>query len=402
MSAYLTQWLQYAARWLHVLAGAVWVGTSFYFVWLNHSLRSPATPREGIAGELESVHGGAFYRVEKGAGPPTSLPRELHWFKWEAYVTWLSGAALLVLVYYLGSGAVLRDPAVSSIGQGAAVALGVATLVGGWLVYDGLCRTALVERPVALAVVLAAFVGAVTWGLGHALSGRATYIHVGAMIGTWMAANVFLVIIPGQRAMVAALEAGRAPDPERGRRGAQRSLHNNYLTLPVVFLMVGIHYPVAYTSPRAWLIVVGVAAASVLARVYYNERHAGRRRGWALVAAGVLVVALVAGVAPHGAFRRPEAPAAGGSRGESFAVVRAIVAERCVACHATRPARPEYPAPPLGVVLETPDEIRVRAERILDLVGSGAMPLGNVTGMTDAERSIVVDWARSATGEPAR
>lgn len=387
------QWAQLVARWLHVIAGAAWIGTSFYFNWLNYSLRAPAPERPGVAGELWSVHGGGFYRAEKYAVAPERLPERLHWSKWEAYFTWVTGVALLVFVYYLGSGATLRDATVSSIGQSAAVALGLATLGLGWLVYDGLCRSPLRRRPAVLAVVLLVFVAIVSWALSQLLSGRGMAIHVGAMVGTWMAANVFFVIIPSQRAMVAAMASGAEPDPEKGRQGALRSLHNNYLTLPVLYSMVSIHYPVTYATPRAWLLLPAVGVIGVAARHFYNLRHQGRPRPWLLPAAAAGVAALALATAPWGMEREAVGEEEAAER-ESFAVVRTIVEERCVACHARSPTHGGFTVPPLGVVLETPGQIRAHAATIGDVVARGTMPFGNVTGMTPEEREVVVRWVR--------
>jgi uncharacterized membrane protein len=394
------QWLQLVTRWLHVIAGAAWIGASFYFNWLNHSLRPPESVRPRVSGELWSVHGGGFYRFEKYDVAPEQLPARLHWTKWEAYFTWITGFALLVLVYYLGSGAYLRDPAVSEIGQAAAVSIGVGTLVAGWLVYEGICRSPLVERPLPLLIVLLAVVTTVAFGLGRVLSARAAFLHVGAMMGTWMAANVFFVIIPSQRAMVAAMEQGRPPDARKARDGARRSLHNNYLTLPVLFSMVGIHYPVVYAGEHAWLIMAAVSLIGVLARHYYNLRHRGRHVVWMLPAAAVAMVVLALATAPPRGLSPRETgqeatSAARRETGESFAVVRAIIEERCVTCHAAKPTHSTQAAgAPLGVVLDSPEQIRAQAERLGAAVAAGTMPLGNVTGMTPKERDLVVRWVR--------
>lgn len=390
------QWIELAARWLHVIAGAAWIGTSFYFNWLNHSLEPPGEARAGVAGELWSVHGGGFYQVEKYAVAPERLPSRLHWFKWEAYFTWISGVALLALIYYLGSGAYLRDPAVSSLGQLPAVGVAIGTLVAGWFVYDALCRTPLVERPVPFITLLLALIVVAAAGLGELLSARAAFMHVGAMMGTWMAANVFLVIIPGQRAMVASLAAGRPPDARRGREGALRSLHNNYLTLPVLFVMVGIHYPAVYAGGRTWLILAVVTTFGGAVRHYYNLRHRGRHVVWLLPVSAAALIILAISTAP----RRPGGrEAVGPVAGQSFAVVRAVVGERCAACHSARPTHPGWSTAPLGIALDTEEQIRAQAGRIGLVVSTGTMPLGNVTGMTAAEREIVVEWAREVTGD---
>ncbi len=381
---------------MHVIAGAAWIGTSFYFNWLNHSLRPPETSRPGVSGELWSVHGGGFYQVGKYAVAPERLPGRLHWFRWEAYTTWLSGAALLVLIYYLGSGYLL-DPTGASVGRGAGVALGVAAIVGGWLAYELLCRSPLSRRPALLAAILLGLVMAIAYGLHQAMSPRAAFIHVGAMLGTWMAANVFFVIIPGQRAMVRAMEAGETPDPERGRRGALRSLHNNYLTLPVLFLMVSIHSPVAYASPRAWLVLLVVLAAGPVVRHYYNLRHRGRRVAWLLPAALAALVAVALVATPAREPIEPVRPTAmSGAPRVADGIAAAILEARCVACHSVRPTHPTAPVAPLGVILDEPAQARALAERVTVAVESGTMPLGNLTGMTPEERAVLLRWLRQS------
>lgn len=392
MEAHLLEWARLGARWLHVLAGAVWIGTSFYFTWLNHTLRPPEESRGRVAGELWSVHGGGFYRVDKFDVAPERLPSTLHWFKWEAYATWLSGAALLVLVYYMGSGALLVDPD-GAVGRAGATAIGVGTLVAGWFLYDAACRSPLGRRPVALGVVGIAFTAAVAYALSTVLSDRAAYLHTGAMLGTWMAANVFFVIIPGQRAMVDAMEAGREPDAEKGRQGAMRSLHNNYLTLPVLYAMVSIHYPVTYAPAYAWAIFGLVFVAGIAARHYYNLRHAGRKVSW-LLGGAVVALALVPFVtAPWG----EEAASSPESTEERVPdpVARAIIEARCVPCHSDDPSHPSVgDAAPLGVRLDTDEAIVAHLERARVSVETGTMPLGNLTGMSEEERTILVRWLR--------
>jgi uncharacterized membrane protein len=382
------------------VAGAAWIGTSFYFNWLNHGLRPPGTPRPGVSGELWSVHGGGFYQVEKYSVAPDRLPSRLHWFKWEAYATWLSGAALLVLIYYLESGYLLA-PA-SGIDRGTAIGIGVATIVGGWLVYDSLCRSPLARRPTALAVVLLGVVLAVGIGLSRTLSPRAAFIHLGAMIGTWMAANVFFVIIPGQRAMVRAMEAGRPPDPDRGRRGALRSLHNNYLTLPVLFFMVSVHYPVVYASPRSWIVLLAVLLAGPAIRHFYNLRHAGRPVAWLLptAVAGMLLAAFLA--APSRDARPVATTPDPGGPTVTDRVAEAILEDRCAPCHSVRPTHPTAPVAPLGVLLDTPAQARSLGERVATQVESGVMPLGNLTGMTPEERAVLLRWLRQEPFTGAR
>ena len=393
MSAHLEQWLNLALRWAHVITGIAWIGTSFYFNWLNSRLAPPPPERReaGVAGELWSVHGGGFYRVVKYTVAPGELPRTLHWFKWEAYATWLTGFALLVLVYYMGATSFLVDPRVAALSPSTAVAVGVATLIVSWLVYDALCRSALGARPRALAATLFVLATALAWGLADLLSPRAAYVHVGAAIGTIMAANVLVVIIPAQREMVAALTAGRPPDAARGTQAALRSLHNNYLTLPVLFIMVSGHYPATYGHTLNWAILAGLTVIGVATRHWFNLRNQGRKNAWLLPTAALALVALALGTAPRSG---PAVSSVGGQ--VSFADVRLIVARRCAGCHSSAPTTPGIPAAPLGVRLDTPDEIRANASRILTVaVDAQTMPLGNVTGMTPEERALVGRWIRA-------
>jgi uncharacterized membrane protein len=398
VAAHFGQWLNLALRWGHVIAGIAWIGTSFYFNWLNSRL-TPTPPERsepGVAGELWSVHGGGFYRVVKYAVAPATLPRTLHWFKWEAYATWLTGFALLVLVYYLGAAWFLIDPQVARIDARAAIALGIGTLVVAWLVYDALCRSALGERPVALAATLFVLGTALAWGLSRVLSPHAAYIHVGAAIGTIMAANVLMVIIPSQRDMVAALAQGRTPDARRGAQAALRSLHNNYLTLPVLFIMVSSHYPETYGQPRSWAILAALSVIGAATRHWFNLRNQGRRNAWLLPAAALGLVALALATAP-----RSGPASAGVAPGVSFADVRVIIARRCAACHSSAPTTPGIPTAPLGMLLDTPEQIRLQAPRMLvRAVETQTMPLGNVTGMTSDEREVLGRWIRA--GAPLR
>jgi len=396
VTAHLAQWLSLALRWAHVIVGVSWIGTSFYFNWLNARIAPPATPEPGVSGELWSVHGGGFYRVLKYGVAPDRLPATLHWFKWEAYATWWTGLSLLVLLYYVGAREYLLDSAVSTLTPAAGIATGVATLAAAWLVYDALCRSPLGARPAAFAVLGLLLVTALAWGLSHLLSARAAYLHVGAALGTLMAANVFRVIIPSQRAMVASLLAGQAPDARRGSQAALRSLHNNYLTLPVLFVMVSSHYPATYGSRWGWAILGVLFVIGVLVRHWFNLRNAGRRNGWLLPAAVAGLVVLAVATAPRGG-------GAGSSSGPpaSFAEVRVVIAQRCAPCHSSAPTYPGIPVAPAGVMFDTPAEIQAKAQRILDrAVTTKTMPLGNLTGITDAERDVLRRWV--SAGAPLR
>ena len=401
MDAHLGQWLNLALRWSHVITGVAWIGTSFYFNWLNSRLAPPPAGRAepGVAGELWSVHGGGFYRVVKYAVAPAHLPGTLHWFKWEAYATWLTGFLLLVLIYYVGAASFLVDPGAGAgrVSPVAGVAIGIGTLVISWLVYDALCRSRLGTNSLALSVVLFALGTALAWGLTRLLSPRAAYIHVGAAIGTIMAANVLMVIIPSQKEMVAAMTQGRPPDATRGKQAALRSLHNNYLTLPVLFIMVSSHYPATYGHPLNWAILAGLTVIGVATRHWFNLRNQGRPNTWLLPGAALGLAALAVLTAP----RARRAPSSAADAGATFADVRVIVARRCAGCHSSAPTQPGMPVAPLGVTLDTPDQIRASAPRILAVaVDAQTMPLGNLTGMTGDERELLGRWIRA--GAPLR
>ena len=392
MEFYVAEWLNLLVRWLHVTAGIAWIGASFYFIWLDNNLEPSKSGNPRIHGELWSVHGGGFYHNQKYLLGPERLPDNLHWFKWEAYTTWLSGFALLVIVYWHGARTYLIDPGVADIGVPAAIAISAASMALGWAVYDSLCRTRLVAHEFAFGVVCYALTVAVAWALGEVLSGRAAYLHVGAMWGTIMVANVLFVIIPGQRRVVAALRAGLPPDPLDGLRGKQRSVHNNYITLPVLFIMVSNHYPMTYGHGHGWAVLAVIVMAGVLVRHFFNLRHKGRIVVALPVAAAMLIAALFFTMAPP--------PAATVAKGDvSFDQVRAVINERCVACHAAKPSQQGITAPPAGVILETPAQLRRWSVKIHEqAVLRRTMPAANATGMSDEERGVLAAWV--AAGAP--
>jgi uncharacterized membrane protein len=391
MEAHLIEFLGMLLRWLHVIAGIAWVGSSFYFVWLDDSIEPPEpgseAERKGVAGELWAVHGGGFYNPQKYAVAPARLPRKLHWFKWEAYVTWLSGTALLVIVYWLHAQAMMVDPSVASLTVAQAVGVGLASMAASWIVYDLLCRSPIGRSGPAMAAVTFALLTLLAWELTRLLGGRAAYIHVGTSIGTIMAANVFFVIIPGQRRMVEAMRAGRAPDPADGLRGKQRSVHNNYFTLPVVFIMISNHYAATFGHPQAWAVLALMGAAGVSIRHFFNRRHKGAFAWQYLAVAAVLLGAVAVWTAPH----VRALPAVSGP--VTLDRVRAIVGQRCVTCHSQSPTFTGITQPPAGVVLTSPAGIVQNAQRIYQqVVVTRIMPLGNATGITDEERAVIAAW----------
>ncbi|MFQ5784146.1 MAG: urate hydroxylase PuuD [Alphaproteobacteria bacterium] len=393
MDPNLGEWLNLIVRWTHVITGIAWIGTSFFFNWLDSRLTPTETERPGVEGELWLVHSGGFYHVEKRQLAPHELPRRLHWFVWEATFTWLSGILLLAIVYYLGADVYLLDRGVSDIGAGAAIVLGLATLAASWVVYDLVWRAPPAARNPALAAVLCfALLVAVAYGLSQVIGGRAAYIHVGALLGTLMAANVWVHIIPAQREMVAATKQGREADPGLGRHAKRRSLHNNYMTLPVVFIMVSNHYAGTYGHALNWLVLALIALAGAGVRHYFNKRHNGEATaiGWLAAAAGVMVAAFLVAGPPERA--RQAANAAAGDA-VSFAAVRAVVERRCLSCHSATPADKNFAEPPAAVAFDTPEQIANLVERIFArVVVTRTMPLANKTGMTDEERDLVARW----------
>jgi uncharacterized membrane protein len=384
---YLNEWLSILLRWLHIVAAIAWIGASFYFVYLDLSLRPPKRREDaeaGVGGEFWAVHGGGFYHTQKYRLAPGALPEPLHWFKWEAYTTWLSGFSLFVVLYYVNADEFLVDPQVADIGTGVAILASIGLLAAAWVVYDLLCRL-LAGRELALGAAVALLTVGAAYVSAQLFSPRAAFIQVGAMLGTIMAGNVFFNIIPAHRKLVAAKEAGREPDPVPALRAKERSVHNNYLTLPVVLAMISIHFPIAYGADRSWLVLVVLMAAGAWIRHFFNLRHEGRTHYEILVMAGavILAVALVL---------RPEDDAAGNAAEPvAFAEVEAIVQERCAVCHSSEPT--EVPSAPAGITFDTPEQIAARADAIeRQAVDARAMPPGNVTGMTDEERELLAAW----------
>jgi uncharacterized membrane protein len=384
MGVDLGEWLNLAIRWLHLTAGIAWIGSSFYFVWLDNHLTKPA---EGDAsGELWSVHGGGFYHNQKYQVAPHAMPERLHWFKWEAYFTWISGFSLLVLIYYVGAESFLIDPAKADLSPAAGIAIGLAAIAIGWLVYDGLCRSPVGSSNLALGMFWFVCLLLAAAALDALFNARAAYLHVGAIVGTAMVANVFLVIIPNQRKVVADLIAGRTPDPALGAAAKQRSLHNNYMTLPVLFIMISPHYPMTYGAERPWLVLALLGLTGVAIRHVFNLRGRGRPTAAAMVAAAVLAVATLTYVTLEKG--RDEAPPA---QGVTFARIEPILAARCAGCHTVN-------RPPRAIPLDSFETIRAASARIKAVaVDTEVMPLANATGMTPEERQALGAWIEAGS-----
>ncbi|MEX2122885.1 MAG: urate hydroxylase PuuD [Woeseia sp.] len=390
MEAYVAEWLNILGRWAHFVTGIAWIGSSFYFIWLDNHLRAPKEQTDeakGVGGELWSVHGGGFYQAQKYEVAPRVLPETLHWFKWEAYTTWLTGMFLLALIYWYGAEVYLIDPTVAELSAPLAIATSILFIAGGWIVYDLLCRSPLGRNDAALGVILLLLASLLAWGLSQLYSGRGAYIHYGAALGTIMVANVFFVIIPGQRKMVAAAERGEAPDPAPGIRAKQRSVHNTYFTLPVLFVMISNHYALTYSHAYNWMILIGFSLAGALIRGYFVARHKGRASPLPIIIAAIILLATAAALAPKTEARTAVRV--------TLADVRPIIEERCANCHSAEPTHIAFPAAPAGVMLDTDAQIRTEAARIhQQTVVLKAMPIGNLTQMSEAERQLIDAWYR--------
>jgi uncharacterized membrane protein len=400
MDAILMEWGGLLLRWVHIITGIAWIGSSFYFMHIDATIKSIPEIPNGKGGETWEVHGGGFYQVRKYLTAPDKLPDELIWHKWEAYSTWISGFFLLVWVYYLGADLYLIDPAVRVLSAPAAAAIGISALVLGWFVYDTLVKSRLAENELALAAVGFTFIVAAAWYFQQLFSGRGALIHTGALMGTIMSGNVAMNIIPNQRKVIAALMAGQTPDPDHGKQAKTRSRHNNYLTLPVLFMMLSGHYPLTFTSPYAWVMVGFVLVAGALVRHFYNERHAGRGNQWwawgvaAACMAAVIWLSMLSN--PTGrqalglkAIKQPKQVV-------TVAIpkdIDGIITSRCSMCHAAEPVWNGMASPPKGVRLDTPAEIARQREHIyLHSVRTNAMPPNNITQMTLDERRLLATW----------
>lgn len=405
MTGFLLEYLTILLRWLHVVAAIAWIGESFYFVALDRGLRKPANPAPGLHGESWSVHGGGFYLKQKFLPAPPQLPDDLHWSKWKSYTTWLSGFALFALIYLHSAQIWLIDPAVMSMTPMQAVLAALGFLAGGWIVYDVLCR-AVGFRDNLLGALVAVAVVALCWGATQVFSGRAAFLIAGATLATIMSANVFFVIIPGQKRLVAALAKGETPNPLDGARAKQRSVHNTYFTLPVVFSMLAIHYANAWSHEWNWLLLVGFMLAGALIRQFFVVWHSGERVWWLLAAGGAVLTVLAFAMAPRPvvipanagiqvpSVSTPAQPASD-TRVDTATIV-ALSAKHCTSCHSATPTL--MPSAPKSTMFDTAEQIEAHAQLIhQQVVVTKVMPPGNLTQMTDEERAMVARWYETRT-----
>lgn len=394
MEGYILEWLNLLGRWAHVITGIAWIGASFYFIWLDNHLEAPkqdAQINQGIGGELWAVHGGGFYHSQKYKVAPPKLPENLHWFKWEAYTTWITGMFLLVLMYWYQAEIYLIDPGVANVSKPVAIVIGIVCIAGGWLAYDGLCRSKFGQNERTMTLLLFVFLTVTAFVLCQLFSGRGAFIHFGAMLGTMMVGNVAMVIMPGQRDLVAAKEEGRAPDPIHGIRAKQRSVHNTYFTLPVLLVMISNHYAMLYSHAYNWLILIGLSVAGAAIRVWFVQRHFGKP-SWIPIAVGFGMLAIIAALLTP----RPTATLAADAPVPTLAEVHTIVSNRCASCHADIPSQAGFAAPPQGIVFNTPEETLSQANVIYQqTVVTRAMPIGNLTNITEEERATVGAWYQS-------
>ncbi|HXY99428.1 MAG TPA: urate hydroxylase PuuD [Stellaceae bacterium] len=397
MSGIITEWLNLLLRWLHIVVGIGWIGTSFFFIWLDAHLSPKPGAARGSVGEIWLFHSGGFYEVEKKLVVPTEVLPSLHWFKWEAYLTWISGVLLLIVVYYLGGGVFLIDPEQSSIGLPAAVLIGLGTLALGWLIYDFLWRSPLAQKPALAAAISFLLLAGLAFALTRVFSGRAAYMHVGALLGTIMAANVWRVIQPSQREMYRVNLTGGEPDAALSKAAKLRSTHNNYMTLPVIFVMVSNHFPSTYGNVYNWLVLLVLFLAGAGVRHYLNIHDRDPRAGGVVLAlSAAAFIGLIAFTALPSYER---ATAAAGAGRVAFAEVRPIIVERCVSCHSAKPSDDVVTQAPNGVTFDTPAQIKGFADKIeARAVATDTMPLGNKTGMTETERVVIGRWI--AEGAP--
>ncbi len=393
MESYVIEWLNLVVRWIHVITGIAWIGASFFFNWLDSQITPPENPEPKVEGELWMIHSGGFYQLEKKTISPSEIPRVLHWFKWEAYSTWISGIFLLGIVYYTGSGVYLIDSQIADISYGMAVSISLGTILVAWLIYDFLWTSILGEKGWLPVIVSFLLLFGIIWWFHQWFSSRAAYIHVGAVMGTLMVGNVWRCIIPSQTKLVDAVKAGKTPDVSLGIKAKQRSIHNNYLTLPVVFIMISNHFPHTFAHQFNWLILIAIILIGSTVRHFFNLKNKGHLNIWILPVAVAAIFLLIFLTKPADSISNAPNKATFVTEHIPFALVRTIVDQRCSSCHSSNPTDEVFKTAPKGIVFDNDEQIKALASLIkIQTVTTMAMPLGNKTGITPEERIILGRW----------
>jgi uncharacterized membrane protein len=399
MSPYLTEWLNLILRFAHVITGIAWIGASFYFIWLDNHLEKPPGGKieQGIGGDLWAIHGGGFYEIAKYQVAPKNMPQLLHWFKWEAYSTWLTGFGLLSLMFYLGADIYLIDPAIARLSQTQAILIGLGVIVGGWVVYDLLCRSKLAQHALVLGFILTALALGLSYFLSQTFSARGAFIHMGAVIGTVMAGNVLFIIMPSQRALVSSVEQGKAVDPAWAAKAKLRSTHNTYLTLPVIFIMISNHYPMIVNHQYSWFVLMVILIITAAVRQYFVARHRGRQQVWVLVIATAMTIALAVIIAPKSVL----GPSASKLKPVELTRVSEIITSRCRPCHSSHTTDNVFIDAQGGVTFDNLAQMSQWAPRIqARVIDIKDMPFMNKTKMTATERAYLAQWI--GQGAPAQ
>lgn len=382
---HLTEWLNIVVRVMHITFGIAWIGASFYFVFLENALNRTENVREELAGNLWAVHGGGFYYLEKYKVAPKTVPKHLHWFKYEAYFTWLSGMGLLFIIYYFNASATMIDTKLMKLSATAAICISIGSFIIGWLIYDLLCKSPLRKKPILFVLTGLIVLIGFAYFYSHVFTGRAAFIHFGAMIGSIMAANVFFVIIPSQKAMVGAAKKGLLPDAQKGKNALFRSIHNNYFTLPVLFVMVSNHFPSTFGNKYQWIVLAAISIGAAGIKHWLNLREQGKLGVWIMPASVILLLAVAYVTAPQSPNTK--------CKEISFAEINTIFQQRCISCHSSKPTDNIYTAPPNGVIYDTPADILKKKDGIMQrVVLTQTMPQNNKTNMTLAEREAIRCW----------
>jgi|TARA_B110000211_G_scaffold80524_1_gene94323 uncharacterized membrane protein len=391
MDPYLNEWLNLVIRFAHLITGIAWIGASFYFVWLDNHLQKPPQEKadKGIGGDLWAIHGGGFYEVAKYKLAPPKIPSTLHWFKWEAYTTWITGFLLLSLMFYVGAETYLIDKRVADLTQLQAIVLGIGSIVVGVGIYEALVRTKLRNHGIILGIILLLVATGLAYGLTQIFSARGAYMHMGAIIGTIMAGNVFFGIMPSQRALVNAVEAGTAPDPAYGLNAKVRSTHNTYTTLPILFIMISNHYPMTFNHSANWLVLMAIILITAAVRQYFVLRHFGQQKPLILVASVLATIVLAFAIAPRSVELTPMQQ----QQVVTDTQVKQIIAQRCGSCHSETPSDAIFTIAPAGLIFSNISTIKQWGPRIkARVIDARDMPFMNKTGMTEQERSQLASW----------